>query len=67
MNDVKDAKGNIWKPYIMCYESEGHGFGSVFYAISREHAELVLQDIKDTAFLAGEVRKRPAEDDSSAL
>jgi hypothetical protein len=67
MNEIKDSKGNTWKPYVMGYEAEGCKFGSVFYAISKEHASLVLQDIKETAFLLGEIRKNIAEDDSSAL
>jgi len=65
--NIKDNKGNTWKPYVMLYESEGTNFGSVFYAISREHAQLVLDDIKETAILGGEIRKTPTEDDSSAL
>lgn len=65
--NIKDPKGNVWKPYVMLYESEGTNFGSIFYAISREHAQLVLDDIKETAILGGEIRKKSIDDDSSAL
>jgi len=67
MNQLKDNKGNTWSPYVLGYESEGMHFGIVFYAISKEHASLVLEDIKDTGQLVGEIKKRPSEDDSSAL
>jgi hypothetical protein len=53
MNQLKDNKGNIWNPYVLGYESEGMHFGIVFYAISKEHALLVLEDIKDTSQLVG--------------
>jgi hypothetical protein len=67
MNQLKDNKGNTWNPYVLGYESEGMNFGIIFYAISKEHASLVLEDIKDTGQLVGEIKKRPIEDDSSAL
>lgn len=58
MEPIKDSEGRTWKPYVMGYETENTKFLSIFYAISKEHAELVLTDIKDSAVLVGEVRRK---------
>jgi hypothetical protein len=58
MEPLKDKEGKVWKPYLMGYETENAKFVSIFYAISKEHAALVVEDIKDTAILVGEIRKR---------
>lgn len=58
MEPIKDKEGKIWKPYVMGYETENTKFLSIFYAISKEHAALVLDDIKDNAILVGEVKRK---------
>ena len=67
MNNITDSKGNVWKPYVLGYETENTKFGIIFYAISKEHAALVVDDIKDTALLLGEISQAVPDDDSSAL
>jgi hypothetical protein len=42
----------------MGYETENTKFVSIFYAISKEHAALVIEDIKDNAVLVGEIKRR---------
>jgi hypothetical protein len=58
MEPLKDKEGKVWKPYLMGYETENAKFISIFYAISKEHAALVIQDIKDSAILVGEVVRK---------
>ena len=67
MNNITDNKGNVWKPYVLGYQTENTNFGIIFYAISKEHAALVVDDIKDTALLIGEIKQFPPHDDSFAL
>jgi len=58
MEPIKDNEGKVWKPYVMGYETENTKFLIIFYAISKEHAVLVLEDIKDNAVLVGEVKRK---------
>jgi len=58
MEPIKDNEGKVWKPYVMGYETENTKFVSIFYAISKEHAALVIEDIKDNAVLVGEIKRR---------
>jgi hypothetical protein len=42
----------------MGYETENTKFLSIFYAISKDHAALVIEDIKESAVLIGEIKRR---------
>lgn len=50
---IKD--GVEWRPFVMGYKTDEGNFTSIFYAVSPEHARLIIQDIRDTAELVGEV------------
>jgi len=47
--------GKRWDLYTADYETPDGKFGFYFYAISAEHAELILTDLKATATLSGKV------------
>jgi len=62
MNRV-DEEGNVWKPFVVGYEtSEGPRLTFV-YAISAEHAQLVIEDLRSSARLVGEVVERKDENE----
>jgi len=44
-----------WKPFEVQFRSADGVFSFRVYAISHEHAELIVQDIKDTANVFGEI------------
>ena len=50
-----DEKGFEWKPYSIEFESADGTFCFEIWAISFEHAELLIQDIRQTAKLSGEI------------
>jgi hypothetical protein len=50
---IKD--GVEWRPFVMGYKTDEGNFTSIFYAVSPEHARLIIQDIRDTVELVGEV------------
>jgi hypothetical protein len=47
--------GKTWFLYAFDYTTADGVFSSRFYAISDEHAQLVLQEIKETAVLRGRI------------
>ena len=50
-----DEAGREWKPFAMSYSTPEGMFSLTFYAISFEHAHMVLDEIKQTAKLDGEI------------
>lgn len=58
--DYTDAKGRTWKPYLVSYQSDGAcgeeaDFSVTIYAVSPEHAALVVQDLRHSATLSGQL------------
>ena len=50
-----DPQGFAWRPFAVEYQSDDRTFGVVIYALSIEHARLVLDDLKETATVSGEI------------
>lgn len=50
-----DGKGRLWKTYTFSYDSPDGIFSFTLMAISHEHAELLLENLKESARLDGEV------------
>lgn len=50
-----DESGFVWRPYCFNYRSDDKIFGLVLYALSMEHASYVIEDLKATAVLDGEL------------
>ena len=56
-----DNKNREWKLYSVLYEGVDGQYGTYISAVSFEHAQLMLQDLKDTGQIFGEiVDTRPA-------
>lgn len=48
--------GVLWKPYSVNHiDADGKKFSFYIFAISREHAACVVDDIRETAWLGDEV------------
>lgn len=45
--------GKKWYEFSLEYESDDHKYSTQIWAISFEHAQLVLQDIKDNGKISG--------------
>ncbi len=43
-----DPQGRVWYPYALQYRADGMTFAVTVYALSGEHAECILEDIKET-------------------
>ncbi len=43
-----DAQGRVWHPFTLRYKADGVSFYVTVYALSGEHAECILGDIKET-------------------
>jgi len=43
-----DAQGRVWHPFTLRYKADGMNFCITVYALSGEHAEYILEDIKAT-------------------
>ena len=52
---VSEVDGKRWNLYGVEYENSDGKYSFYLYAISFEHAELLLQDIKDTAKVYGQL------------
>lgn len=50
--------GLMWHLYSCSYKGDDGTFEFYFYAISDEHADAVVADIKDSAVVQGRVVKR---------
>lgn len=48
-------EGRVWKLYMADYETPEGKFSLHFHAISMDHAAALVQDIKDSLTLLGEV------------
>jgi len=59
--------GRRWNLFEAYYTTPDGKYSFGFYAISAEHAEHILQDIKETAVVSGQVleayKENPDEDD----
>lgn len=51
----QDRKGRMWKTYTFSYDSPDGRYSFTLMALSPEHAELMLADLKESARLDGEV------------
>jgi hypothetical protein len=51
-----DVSGKRWYLYSFEYTTGDGRFSSHFYAISDEHAHIVMQELKETAVLSGRVQ-----------
>lgn len=48
--------GVLWKPYAVNHvDADGKKFSFYIFAISREHAACVVDDIRETAWLGDEI------------
>ena len=47
------VNGERWIRCAAEYESDGKKYGFEFYALSLDHAAVVIQDIRETAVLSG--------------
>lgn len=48
--------GVLWKPYSVNHiDADGKKFSFYIFAISREHAACVVDDIRETAWLGDEI------------
>lgn len=50
--------GKIWRTYAVDYETPDGSFSVYIKALSLEHAELLLCDLKETGVVIGEVVER---------
>lgn len=48
-------EGRDWYPYAIEFDSPDGSFALRLYALSREHAELLLLDLKQTGRIVGEI------------
>jgi hypothetical protein len=55
---IKDDKGNAWKPFIAGFITDEGLRTCIIYAISAEHAELVIEDLRRTARLVGYIGEK---------
>lgn len=55
---LKDNKGNEWKPFVAGYDTDEGLRTCIVYAISAEHAELVIEDLRRTARLVGYIEEK---------
>jgi hypothetical protein len=63
---LTDDNGNKWKPYVMGYHTDEGFFSTIIYAVSAEHAQLIIEEVRHTAHYVGEpvtvsVKKRKPE------
>lgn len=49
--------GRMWSPYIVEYTTADGVFTTKIFAVSMEHAAAVVEELKDTAVLKGELMK----------
>jgi hypothetical protein len=56
--NITDSKGNEWKPFIAGYDTDEGVRTCIVYAISSEHAELVIEDLRRTARLVGYIEEK---------
>jgi len=54
----KDDKGIEWKPFVAGYVTDEGLRTCIIYAISAEHAELVIEDLRRTARLVGYIGEK---------
>ena len=54
----KDDKGMEWKPFVAGYVTDEGLRTCIVYAISAEHAELVIEDLRRTARLVGYIEEK---------
>ncbi|NYT37374.1 hypothetical protein ERD78_11745 [Allopusillimonas soli] len=50
-----DAEGRIWKPHEIVWHGVDVTFGTTIMALSEEHARLLLDDMKATGRIEGEI------------
>jgi hypothetical protein len=60
-----DPQGRVWRPYSVEFRSQDSAVGHIegrfsftIHAVSAEHAHLLVQDLRETAVLAGELVHR---------
>ncbi len=44
-----DSEGRVWFPFTLRYKADDMFFSVTVYALSPEHAEYILEDIRETA------------------
>ncbi|HBM8109980.1 TPA: hypothetical protein L0X89_004676 [Escherichia coli] len=54
--DIGHVMRVLWKPYSVYHiDADGKKFSFYIFAISREHAACVVDDIRETAWLGDEI------------
>lgn len=54
--DISHVMRVLWKPYSVNHiDADGKKFSFYIFAISREHAACVVDDIRETAWLGDEI------------
>ena len=53
--ETKDAQGRTWRRFCCSFKGSDGKYGFYIYALSQEHAELLLADLKETAVVDGEM------------
>jgi hypothetical protein len=48
--------GRVWRLYLISYETVDGVFATHIYALSHEHAEILLDELKQTAKVLGELK-----------
>lgn len=54
-NTYVDPAGRVWRRYLMAWDSADGQFVTYIWAISLEHAQLMLVDLKETARIEGKI------------
>lgn len=55
MRHSVQVNGRTWLLYSLDYKTADGSFGTYFYAISDEHAAAIVQEIRETATLGGQI------------
>ena len=55
MSSAHIVDGKLWKPYSISFTTQEGEFSFEIYALSMEHASYILEDIKRTGKLDGEL------------
>ena len=51
----EDAGGRSWYPYNIIFDAEGVQYCVTLWAISFEHAQLMLEDLRQTGRVEGQI------------
>lgn len=62
------VRGRRWRRFSCSFQSADGHFSFDIYALSHEHADMLLADIKASAIVDGEIigTQRPGDDDDEA-